>query len=146
MTRNIRHVDEDTQQQFFTKVEKDDEEMEVTIHACTALDTELRSAFHEEIDAYGTEDIDVTSTWYRSNQGNELRQEVTLRFPPEVKLQAVSIIEDVVEIGREYYALQLERKLADEDEDGHNHRNQQLYFNDDDVKEFCLLYRGYVDI
>ena len=148
MDKRLRNVVTDTQQEITTKIERDDDDLIVEIRACSALDDELRSDFHDKIDQLGNEVIAISSITDYSNQGNETGQDVTLRFGLEDQLQALDKINEIIGIGREYYERQLERNLSQEDDVNQDwrHSNQQRYFDDDAVKEFCLLFRGSVDV
>lgn len=147
MTKRIKNVVPDTQQEITTKVERDDDELAVEIRASTALDDDLRKKFKEQADAAATDDIAVYPRTYRSNQGNELAEDVTVRFGVDNKLRGLDVVAEIIELGKDYNTRQLERDLGSEDEeDGLHYRNQQLYFNEEEVKEFCLLYRGRVNI
>lgn len=148
MGKRIQTVVPETQQQITTTVERAEGELKVNIRACSPLDDELRSEFHAEIDTFGPETVSVRSSTEHSNQGNETGQEVTVRFPVEDKLQAIDVIDEVVQIGKTFYDRQLERDLAREETEGDStwkHTTQQKYFDDEAVKEFSLLYRGRVD-
>jgi hypothetical protein len=129
----------ETQQRISTSVEKRDGELKVDIIACRALDDELQSEFHNKINKLSTDAVNLRSQPTYSNQGNELYQSVTLRFSVDDKIEGVNVADEVVRLGKEFYERQLERNLAREDGD---HINQQKYFEDDDIEEFCLLYRG----
>lgn len=135
------------QQEITTTIDRDDGDFVVDVHAAPALDDELRSAFHDAIDTLGNENVSVQSRTRKSNQGNELFQIVTLRFNPEDQLAAIDILAHVIEIGKDHYYSQLERDLGREGEEASNleQAKQQLYFEDDEVKEFCLLFRGRMD-
>jgi len=144
MDKQIKTVVPESQQQIVTQVERDEGELEIEIIACSALDDELRSEFHDEIQALETESVSVRSHRYKSHQGNELRQEVFLRFDTDDLLDGVDVTDAVIQIGKEYYDRQLERNLGRDEESASKTRygNQQRYFDDEIVKEFCLLYRG----
>lgn len=145
MRKRIRSFVPESQQKITTTIDRDDGDFVVEVRACPRLDDELRSAFHDAIDTLGNEKVSVKSKTDYSNQGNELAQVVTVRFSPKNQLSAIDILSHIVEIGKDHYYSQLERDLSREDEEGDSeyHRsNQQLYFEDDEMKEFCLLYRG----
>lgn len=145
MTKRLKDVVQDTQQEITTTVERDGDDLVVEVRASTDLDEELRSEFSDKVDALGTDEISVRHQTYRSNQGNELAEDVTVRFGAQNKLQAIDVIDEIVELGKDYHSRQLERELGRADETSTWHHNQQLYFDDEEVKEFCLLYRGSID-
>jgi len=146
MDKVIRTTVPDTQQQFRTRVERDEDELQIKLRACSALDDELRSEFHDEIEALDTEAVSVRSTTSYSNQGNEQGQDVILRFNVDDQLEAIDVVNNVVQTGKEYYDRQLERRLGREEDDssGFWSDRQLKYFDDQEVKEFCLLYQGRV--
>lgn len=110
------------------------------------MDNELKSEFKEKIRDLETDAVSVSVRTYRTNQGNESGQDVTLRFPASEQMDAIDVVNDVVQLGKEYYDRQLERNLGRDDHRAESARkNQQRYFDDEAVKEFCLLYRGAVD-
>lgn len=148
MRKRFKAVVEDTQQQVTTTVERDGDSLVVEILACPPLDQELRKGFHDAVETLGNESISVRSHTDYSNQGNETWQVVTVEFEIDEKLAAVDILDQVISIGKDYYERQLERDLARESEGDSNwrHASQQLYFEDEDIEEFCLLFRGKVDI
>lgn len=150
MDKRIQTIVPETQQRISTSVERDGDELSVEVRACSALDDELRGDFHDEAEALGTESVSVQSRTDYSNQRNELAQDVTVTFSVENQLDAVDVIDNIVQLGKDYYSRQLERNLAREadDEGGSRWRfvNQQEYFDDEAVKEFCLLYRGRVEL
>lgn len=150
MDKVIKHIVSETQQRISTKVERDGDELTVEVRACSPLDDELRADFHDEVEALGTDAVSVRSRTDYSNQGNETGQDVTVTFGIEDQLDAVDVIDNIVQLGKDYYSRQLERNLAREadDEGGSRWRfvNQQEYFDDEAVKEFCLLYRGRVEL
>lgn len=145
MKKRIRSIVTESQQRITTSIDRDDGDFVVEVRACPRLDDELRSAFHDAIDTLGNEKVSVRSTTYHSNQNYEIAQDVTLRFSPEDQLSAIDILSHIIEIGKDHYYSQLERDLGrDGEEQASNlkRENQQLYFEDDEMKEFCLLYRG----
>lgn len=148
MNKRIKHVVPETQQEIATTIEEGEDGFVVDIRACPPLDDELRSEFHDRVRSLGTNSISVSSRTGKSNQGNETGQDVTVRFDHEDKLTAIDVVNNVIQIGKEIYERQLERNLSREEEKDSNwkHINQQRYFDDEDVKEFCLLYRGKVGI
>lgn len=149
MKKRIRSIVPESQQRITTTIDRVDGDFVVEVQAAPKLDNELRSAFHDAIDTLGNDEITVRSRTRNSNQGNELFQIVTLRFSPEHQLSAIDILSHVIEIGKDHYYSQLERDLGrDGEEQASNlkRENQQLYFEDDELKEFCLLYRGRLDI
>lgn len=150
MDKILKTIVAETQQRISTKIERDDDELTVDIRACSALDDELRADFHDKVEALGTESVTVQSRTKYSNQGNEAGQDVTITFGIEDQLDAVDVIDNIVQLGKDYYSRQLERNLAREaDDDGENgwrFVNQQTYFDDEAVKEFCLLFRGKVEV
>lgn len=144
MKKQIRAIVPDSQQEITTNIDRDDGDLVVDVHAAPKLDDELRSAFHDAIDTLGNENVSVQSRTRKSNQGNELFQIVTLRFSPEDQLEAIDILAHIIEIGKDHYYSQLEGNLGWEGDEASNlnRTKQQLYFEDDEVKEFCLLFRG----
>ena len=148
MTKHMKNVVRDTQQEIRTTVEQDNEELKVKIRACSALDDELRSEFRDDIDALETGSVSTSTRTYRSNQGNELGEDVTVRFAPGKMLQGIDVVDGAIQLGKDYYEKQLERELAREaDSDSDYHTSKQLlYFDDDDLKEFCFLFQGRVEI
>lgn len=148
MDKRLQNFVADTQQQISTTIDREEEELVVEIRACSKLDDDLRSEFHDDMAPLGTDDITVRSRTDHSNQGNETGQDVTIRFAIEDQLQAIDVIDDVVQIGKEFYDSQLERRLAreqDEEDSKWATIHQQKYFDDEVIKEFCLLYRGRVE-
>lgn len=148
MDKRIKNVVTETQQEIRTKIERKEGKLTVEVRACSKLDDELRSAFHEEVRALDSEAISVMSKTYKSNQGNETGQDVTVTFDSDDTLQALEKINTAIQIGKEYCERQLERNLGNE-EDGASdwqQATQQRYFEDDEIKEFCLLFRGRVEV
>jgi hypothetical protein len=146
MDKRITNIVEETQQEMWASITHDDGEFTVEIKACSKLDSELKEGFHDFMEELGTDNIDVTSRTRRSNQGNELFQVVTLEFPKEYQLHALDIIDDIIAIGKSDYKKQLDQDLSKEEGTEHKKARQQLYFDDEAVMEFCLLYRGRLDI
>ena len=145
MEKRIRTIVPESQQEITTTIDRDDGDFVVEVLAAPKLDQELRNAFHDAIDTLGNEKVSVRSHTRRSNQWNELWQKVTVQFSPEHQLSAIDILSHVIEIGKDHYYSQLERDLGPEGEKETTNikqANQQLYFEDDEMKEFCLLYRG----
>jgi hypothetical protein len=147
MVRRIKQVVPGTQQEIWADVERDDDQLEVRIKASRPLDNELRDEFKKQIRTLESDTIQVRPSTERSQQGNDLRESVTMRFPVEEGIEAVDVFNEVVQIGKDFYEKQLERKLARETDSGSGiyRNNQLLYFDDDTVKEFCLLINGRVD-
>jgi hypothetical protein len=147
MVKRFSHIVPGTQQEIRTKVERSEDQLTVELRACQDLDGELRDEFRKQIDALETDSITVNTTTYRSNQGNELGEHMTVRSDTDNQLQAVDVVNDVVQIGKEFYEKQLERELGrEEDSDSSYHSEQQLlYFDDEAEKKFTLLFNGRVD-
>lgn len=146
MDKRIKTVVPETQQEITAQIERDEDELIVTIRACTELDDDLRAEFREEIHALETDAIVVTPKTYTSNQGNDLAEDVTVKFAIADQLAALDVIRGVIAIGKLYHDRQLERNLEDEQDGDSNywHKRQQKHFDDEQVKQFCLLYRGLV--
>ena len=143
MKKRIKTVVPETQQEITANIERDGEQFNVEILASTDLDEDLRSEFREAITPLGTEQVTVTPKTRKSNQGNDLYETVTVEFATSEQLGAIDIIGEAVEIGQEYHETQLERNLNDEDKEGTGYwyTGQQKHFVDEELKEFCLLYR-----
>ncbi|MFC7059180.1 hypothetical protein [Halovenus salina] len=144
MKKQITHIVPDTQQKINTTVDKDGDTFEVEIRVCPALDDDLQSQLHDSIDHLSHEKVDISSSVYRTNQGNETGQDVTFRFNQEDKLPALKMMREVIRLGRSIYEKQLRRELEEPDGEGINSMlsKQQWDFDDPEVEEFCLLYRG----
>lgn len=148
MKKRIRSIVPESQQDITTTIDRDGGDFVVRVRACPRLNDELRSQFHDAIDTLGSETVSVESTTDYSHQGNEQAQVVTVRFSPENQLEAIETLAHAIEIGKDSYYTQLDQELAgygDEEPSSFRRANQQLTFEDDQMKEFCLLYRGLLD-
>ena len=146
MTKYIDNIVTETQQKIHTSVERTQDGLSVEVRACEGpVDDELKSEFQDEVDQLDRDSVTIYFKTAKTNQGNEAGQDVTVQFAEKDMMDAMKVIEDIIDLGQDFYERQLERNLARESDDGDSnwrHANQQLYFDDPVVMEFCLLYRG----
>ncbi|GAB3684422.1 hypothetical protein GCM10028857_13380 [Salinarchaeum chitinilyticum] len=143
MSKRLKTVIPDSQQEITTRVEREEDELTINIRACGKLDEDLKTDFHDEAQELVTDEISVHSSTYRSNQGNEMGQDVTVRYDVEDSLDGIDIVGEVIDLGQHYYEQQLDRDLHGDHSE--RKREQDLReFDDPAIEEFCHLYYGKV--
>lgn len=141
MKKRLKTVIPETQQEITTTVERDDDEVEVTVRTDPKLDDDVYKQFCDDLEDIDQEGVTVSPKRVTSNQGNILSQEVTVQFNVENRLNGLEAVDWVVTKGRERYSRQLERKLVHGEPERELIEQHRLY-DDPAIEEFCTLYLG----